>query len=254
MDYAALENELSEDWENNLQEQINGIEIIGQSIPTLNNEGNNVETEMALSMLPPIPVSENNSNNIINHEGQIEERSHAASPTNSVNSDEFFDVVGENKMCSICREETSDLELIETPCNHVYCQNCFFEWFKRSETCAICRNQLTSWTFITDENLYNELTDQQIQYLEIIKNTKYANRTLKRKKTQIDKLDEEITNLKKEQRRQRDRIDYAKGYHDAIDEKILKESDLCVDGPYKEGYLKGFYDKYKVNYTVILGG
>jgi hypothetical protein len=251
MDYAALDAQLQEDAEQ--QAQINGLEIIGQSIPTLDSHGNWHERPLPLSMLPPIPVSENNDATDVNEEeGQIEERQHAASPTNSVNSDEFYDVEEdeineeENKMCSICRTDKTDLELIKTPCNHVYCQECFFEWFKRSETCAVCRNKLTSWTFITDDSLYDELSELQIQYLDTVRNIKHCNKTIKRKDKVIDKLNVEINFLKKEQIRQRNRIDYAKGYHAAIDGKILKESELCVDGPYKKGFLKGFYDKHKI--------
>ncbi|AES81457.2 anaphase-promoting complex subunit 11 RING-H2 finger protein [Medicago truncatula] len=45
--------------------------------------------------------------------------------------------------CSICLEELfkgSKSECVMTECLHVFHKECIFQWFKRSLTCPLCRN------------------------------------------------------------------------------------------------------------------
>ena len=46
------------------------------------------------------------------------------------------------RQCNICFEDTKPDMLVNTPCGHIFCCNCFFEWMKQNYTCPCCRTLL----------------------------------------------------------------------------------------------------------------
>ena len=55
--------------------------------------------------------------------------------TESQNKDNF-------RQCNICFEDTKPDMLVNTPCGHIFCCDCFFEWMKQNYTCPCCRTLL----------------------------------------------------------------------------------------------------------------
>lgn len=52
--------------------------------------------------------------------------------------------IEEGSMCGICQDdlcENDRMGLLELPCKHVYNKECILEWFKKSNTCPICRKE-----------------------------------------------------------------------------------------------------------------
>lgn len=45
----------------------------------------------------------------------------------------------ENKECSICLEENTNIKL---DCNHHFHEDCILDWFQHNVNCPICRNEV----------------------------------------------------------------------------------------------------------------
>jgi hypothetical protein len=49
----------------------------------------------------------------------------------------------DNKNCSICLDDFKDEdEVYQLDCSHVFHKSCFDEWFKRSNKCPLCKNNI----------------------------------------------------------------------------------------------------------------
>ena len=46
------------------------------------------------------------------------------------------------RQCNICFDDTKPDMLVNTPCGHIFCCECFFEWMKQNYTCPCCRTLL----------------------------------------------------------------------------------------------------------------
>ena len=44
--------------------------------------------------------------------------------------------------CSICYNDIPINKLVNTSCNHIFCNTCFFRWMYDNKTCPICRHQI----------------------------------------------------------------------------------------------------------------
>ena len=44
--------------------------------------------------------------------------------------------------CSICYNDIPINKLVNTSCNHIFCNTCFFRWMYDNKTCPICRHQM----------------------------------------------------------------------------------------------------------------
>ena len=51
--------------------------------------------------------------------------------------------------CSIClKEELSENDIYTTDCNHIFCNKCLDDWFKRgNESCPLCRSKIDIYIY-----------------------------------------------------------------------------------------------------------
>lgn len=65
-------------------------------------------------------------------------------------------------VCGICQDDVSgeDREtLLELPCKHIYNKECILEWFKKSASCPICREEFDSVEVSLHSDIDNRETD-----------------------------------------------------------------------------------------------
>ena len=62
------------------------------------------------------------------------------------------------KECAVCYTDLDYKNTVITPCNHAYCNVCFFKWLSRKETCALCRAPLLS----------NALVEERLEELSFL--------------------------------------------------------------------------------------
>lgn len=151
--------------------------------------------------------------------------------------------------CGICRDEIKPMDLIKTPCNHVFCRKCFFKWLSKKETCALCRTKLCDVRNMNEIEVDDELSFLQHKVLKMRDKLD----TLKKKcRKFIISENEKLSNLNKEKKKLKGDIEYSIGYKEALLGKILKKCDLGSENPFKNGYLRGFWDTRNPDEAEIL--
>ena len=57
-------------------------------------------------------------------------------------NDEMDKLISEDKLCILCYENPSDVELV--PCKHKCCQNCYNQYKIDKDICFICQQKIES--------------------------------------------------------------------------------------------------------------
>lgn len=79
-----------------------------------------------------------------------------------------------SRNCAICFNNIEIDKLVNTTCNHQYCNTCFFKWIYANKTCPLCRhviiNDPTSEVTQKLEEL-RQLYEWEYEHLETLENT-----------------------------------------------------------------------------------
>jgi hypothetical protein len=71
--------------------------------------------------------------------------------------------------CNICQEDTSNNKVI-TPCEHIFCGECFFKWMQEKPNCPLCRKEFVNENIMTNINANREelsVISSEINYLKV---------------------------------------------------------------------------------------
>jgi len=112
------------------------------------------------------------------------------------------------KQCAVCYTDLDLKNTVITPCNHAYCNGCFFKWLSRKETCALCRKPLLSNALV--EERLEELQDVQGELMESYHAHRVIKRDLKRKRKKMKHLTDDVNSLMGRQARMRLLLDKTK--------------------------------------------
>jgi hypothetical protein len=85
--------------------------------------------------------------------------------------------------CGICYDELNVKNCVTTPCNHSFCNTCFFTWLDKKETCALCRT-----TLLNDDVVRERAENLQVIQEDLVENYRY----LKRIRKEIKKKEKEV--------------------------------------------------------------
>ena len=81
-------------------------------------------------------------------------------------------LTGDNSCCSICMENIPDNKMVTTRCNHHFCNDCFWKWCEKNNTCPNCRADLMDKNREQELNMKNllerrdEIMEQVQEYYE----------------------------------------------------------------------------------------
>jgi len=112
------------------------------------------------------------------------------------------------KQCAVCYTDLDFKNTVITPCNHAYCNSCFFRWLSLKETCALCRKPLLSNALV--EERLEELEDVQGELMESYRAQQVIKRDLKRKRKKMRHLSDDVNSLMARQARVRLLLDQTK--------------------------------------------
>ena len=100
------------------------------------------------------------------------------------------------RQCNICFDDIKPNMLVNTPCGHTFCSDCFFEWMKENYTCPCCRTLVIK----REENQQRVLSvnraeiavqEQEIEELtEDVGNLRRLQKVHKRRITDLQKRNE----------------------------------------------------------------
>ena len=59
--------------------------------------------------------------------------------------------------CAVCYKDIAINKLVNTTCNHQYCNTCFFRWIFNNRNCPLCRHKIVSKPNAEESNALAEL-------------------------------------------------------------------------------------------------
>ena len=90
-------------------------------------------------------------------------------PTVYPNTNNFTAPDIEPFKCNICQEDTENNKVI-TPCEHIFCGECFFKWMQEKPNCPLCRKEFVNENIMTNINANREelsVISSEISYLKV---------------------------------------------------------------------------------------
>ena len=134
--------------------------------------------------------------------------------------------------CCICYKPCNALNIVNTPCKHIYCTDCFYRWIRVRPTCPMCRRNFTSFSDMSNDEINNDIGNiTQIYRRNIIENQtlidenrKLTKIILKRNKKNSD-LKIQSSDLMNRIIRAREQLEYTYGYNEGI--KIKMQREMC---------------------------
>jgi hypothetical protein len=132
--------------------------------------------------------------------------------------------------CCVCYKPCTGKNVVNTPCGHIYCRDCFFRWIRVRPTCPMCRRDFTSIGAMSNDEIREDVHNiTQLYRRTIIENDKlmYDNklldRRIRKKERKNNDLSVESLSLITRLVSAREQLDYTKGYHNAIKDKARTE-------------------------------
>lgn len=74
-------------------------------------------------------------------------------------------------LCPICLDEDINDNILETPCNHKYCEKCIKMWMVENECCPFCRMEITEDKLIIDNDIV--LSNKLFEIIKFTRNLTY---------------------------------------------------------------------------------
>ena len=163
----------------------------------------------------------------------------------------------ETMSCSVCYIVLNKNNIVNTPCKHTYCWECFFKWITNSPTCPMCRKNFVSenaWyqnrDVEQDRNDLRELVNiYQRELITLSNEFKDINKSLKRSVIKLTNVKHENAENMRRLVSSRQQISYNDGYiggqQDVNNNKFSKKFmriQSNLNTPWFQGYSKAQWE------------
>ena len=149
-------------------------------------------------------------------------------------------LLNDSKQCNICFDKIKFNMLVNTPCEHTFCCDCFFEWMKENYTCPCCRTLVIK----REENQQRvlsvnraEIVVQEQEIEELTEDMRNLRRLQKIHKRRVANLQKRNTILMGRQLRMRTMLQETRDERNYLIRKISK---IIPDNKLKD-FIKKFY-------------
>ncbi len=167
---------------------------------------------------------------MISHAIEEEERSE---PGRSNSSNEK-----ETRECSICYNKFGIDKIVNTNCGHTYCSDCFFRWMKGNVTCALCRNDFTSWRRHSNDTINRDIMAVTEMFNSTLREHVHLNKLNNNLQKDMLQYRTEKAQLMDSLIRTRKLIDYNRGYAEGL--LSIHRPKHTGNENYDEGLMKGY--------------
>ena len=118
--------------------------------------------------------------------------------------------------CSVCYIDLTTDNIVNTSCNHKFCNKCFFKWIKVQARCPMCRKHFRTDVDLTDEEITRESSEIYQDY--ILNLEKYVSISVlsNTELEKVTKLRNERASLIQSQISLREQIDQTRAYNDGV--------------------------------------
>lgn len=207
----------------------------GEQIETDSDDDSETSDEAATGSSSNLTATLNSTNTTLRQFAQL-----IGASINEVDDD-----TDESKrQCTICYIKFGIDDIVNTTCGHVYCKKCFFRWMKGNVTCAMCRNNFTSWRRHSRDEINEDITAVTGMFNTTLSAHVRLNKDNKDILTHTIALRNERANIMDSLVRSRKLIDYNRGYAKGLLSTFRPKKTGSDD--YDEGLMKG-YEEFKDN-------
>tara|TARA_B100001093_G_scaffold511705_1_gene580148 strand:- start:2774 stop:3793 length:1020 start_codon:yes stop_codon:yes gene_type:complete len=173
--------------------------------------------------------------------------SHAIESTNRSEPGRSTDISqnNETRECGICYNQIDIDKIVNTRCNHQFCNKCFFRWMRGNVTCPMCREDFTSWRNHSRDNINDDIIAVTEMFNSTLREHVHLNRLNTNTLKDIAELKKQKALIQKSLVSSRDLIDYNRGY--AVGLSSIKQPKQKNS----ESYDKGLIDGYQEFRTIV---
>lgn len=161
------------------------------------------------------------------------EEEHRSEPGRSDSSTEQ-----ETRECSICYNNFGIDKIVNTNCGHKYCTACFFRWMKGNVTCAMCRNNFTSWRRHSNDTMNRDIMAVTEMFNSTLREHVHLNKLNNNLQKDMSQYRTEKAQLMDSLIRTRKLIDYNRGYAEGL--LSIHRPKHTGNENYDEGLMKGY--------------
>ena len=167
---------------------------------------------------------------MISHAIEEEERSEPGRSNSSVEQ--------ETRECSICYNKFGIDKIVNTDCGHKFCSECFFRWMKGNVTCALCRNNFTSWRRHSNDTMNRDIMAVTEMFNSTLREHVHLNKLNNNLQKDMSQYRTEKAQLMDSLIRTRKLIDYNRGYAEGL--LAIHRPKHTGNENYDEGLMKGY--------------
>ena len=146
----------------------------------------------------------------------------------------------ETRECGICYNQIDIDKIVNTRCNHQFCNKCFFRWMRGNVTCPMCREDFTSWRNHSRDNINDDIIAVTEMFNSTLREHVHLNRLNTNTLKDITELKKQKALIQKSLVSSRDLIDYNRGY--AVGLSSIKEPEHNNNKNFDKGLRDGFQE------------
>lgn len=144
----------------------------------------------------------------------------------------------ETRECSICYNKFGIDNIVNTDCGHTFCSECFFRWMKGNVTCALCRNNFTSWRRHSNDTMNRDIMAVTEMFNSTLREHVHLNKLNNNLQKDMSQHRTEKAQLIDSLIRTRKLIDYNRGYAEGL--LSIHRPKHTGNENYDEGLMKGY--------------
>ena len=151
--------------------------------------------------------------------------------------------------CGVCYKDLTIDDIVNTKCNHRFCNTCFFRWIEVNATCPCCRAPIDSNTNLTDEQLDREMQEVYLGYTELLQRNQGQLKLNEESRVTYYDLRDKTSELLKRQISLREMMDETQGYNEGYMAAAFEffhgrnkkyTSPMLMSHKRKRGFMRGF--------------
>lgn len=126
--------------------------------------------------------------------------------------------------CGVCYVELNTKNVVNTSCNHQFCNKCFFKWIKVQARCPMCRKHFRTDVDLTDEEIARENSEIYNDYITNLEKYVSASVIANNEFEKVSQLRKERLSLLQSQISLREQIDQTRAYNDGVMAAIYEKN------------------------------
>ena len=132
----------------------------------------------------------------------------------------------ESEVCGVCYLELTVDNVVNTSCNHKFCNKCFFKWMKVQSRCPMCRKHFETDIDLTDEEISRENRENYQNYITNLERYVGVCEMTRQCMGELSTLRRQRQDLMRCQISLTEQIEQTRGYNDGLTSALYTKGDI----------------------------